>query len=246
MNAINKQMAYEYMALIYASREERKKASEEIEYSSYHYKMDDWYFNCATEYREALGISAYFNGNPVTDEDIINKINDLNLSKTQEIALKKIKRNPAFIRLMGEAALAQKNQLQQLLGSSFSVYSGVTIASDNINEPPRQVPKSTLQIAKEFDSYYEKLDSLLENGAISEEQYNNFETQLDYINNYFTSISRGEQIRFRKVSNKEMEKLQEIADEKGISYDEMAYMNMIEQQETMEYDVEEFSSIKSR
>lgn len=147
---------------------------------------------------------------------------------------------------MGETALGQKNQLQQLLGSSFSVYSGVTIASDNINEPPRQVPKSTLQIAKEFDSYYEKLDSLLENGAISEEQYNNFETQLDYINNYFTSISRGEQIRFRKVSNKEMEKLQEIADEKGISYDEMAYMNMIEQQETMEYDVEEFSSIKSR
>lgn len=243
MDVINKQITYECMALFYASQKERNTKELEPGYLGYHSNMSNLYFKYFDEYLNILGVSSE---ERTSENEVINKLNNLILSKKQEIAIKRLKREPAFIKLMGETALSKKDELEQLLGVSLNVYSGITLASDNINEPSKQVPKSLLQINKEFDSYYDKLDLLFENGTISEEQYNDYEGQLDYINSYFTSISKGEQIHLRKISDKEYENIRELANMEGISYEEMFAKINIDMMENQKYYIQDFSLGRSR
>lgn len=152
MNTINKKVIHEFTSLHYAIIEERRKSVDDANYMKYHMNMKKYYSKCFSEYHNALGQFESEKKGLTSTDDYIRELSNINLSKSQEIALKKIRREPVFIKLMGEIALTKKDDLQQLLGISLDVYSEVTLASENINELTRQVPKTTLQIAKEFES----------------------------------------------------------------------------------------------
>ena len=62
--------------------------------------------------------------------------------------------------------------------------------------------------------------SILNSGAITEDQYDAYSQNLDYIYSYYISRSKGEQIPFRKMTNAQYEKVEERAMENGIDFSE--------------------------
>ena len=138
------------------------------------------------------------------------------MTPEQKRALVELRREPMFKKLMGETALQQKSELETALGSKITS-EGMTFADEN---GPRVATKTEQQIDQEFETYNDKLSGLLSSGAITEEQYDAYSQNLDYIYSYYISRSKGEQIPFRKMTNAQYEKVEERAMENGIDFSE--------------------------
>lgn len=98
---------------------------------------------------------------------------------------------------MGENALQQKTESENVLKNKITS-EGMTLADEN---GARVAIKTEHQLEQELNTYSDKLSELLNSKFISEEQYDKFIQILDYIYGYYISISRGEQIPFRKLTN---------------------------------------------
>ena len=93
----------------------------------------------------------------------------------------------------------------------------MTFADEN---GPKVATKTEQQLDQELNAYTDRLAELFSSSAISEEQYDSYEQNLDYIYDYYISCSRGEQIPFRRLTNAQYEKIREKAMENGIEFSE--------------------------
>ena len=138
---------------------------------------------------------------------------------------------------MGETALQQKPELESLLGSKITD-EGMTFADEN---GAYRATKTEQQIDQEFEGFNDKLSQLLSNGTITEQQYDGYSQNLDYIYSYYISRSKGEQVPFRKLTNAQYEQIEERALENGVDFSEQ----MRNENRDLMYDHEELQELQS-
>ena len=209
MEKANKRIIYEAV-LIHNAFNSELAGLGDAEYSRYHQQNADWYRSFSSRINQIVG----FTGQTV--DEFTSYVATIDLTPEQKRALFELRREPMFKKLMGETALQQKSELETALGSKITS-EGMTFADEN---GPRVATKTEKQIDQEFETYNDKLSGLLSSGAITEDQYDAYSQNLDYIYSYYISRSKGEQIPFRKMTNAQYEKAAEIAMEKGIDLSE--------------------------
>lgn len=211
MKQKNKQIIEEYLLLNKAYSDTLPSPETLDGYSWYKYTMNIYYRSLNSEYINILGIQ-----NLQTHQEAISVLSNMELTSEQKRALKVVQKDPVFKKLMGETAISKKGDLEKVLGQEIT-YQGMTYADER---EPRESVKSVEVLENERQAIYNKLSIQLSSGTITEEQYRYFLDQTDYIYNYYESISMAEQIPFRKISDIEIEKIQRMADEEKISFDE--------------------------
>ena len=231
MEKANKRIIYEAVLVHNAFNNELAGFSDN-EYSRYHQQNADWYRSFSSRFNQILG----FTGQTV--DEFVNYTSNINLTQEQKRALVELRKEPMFKKLMGETALQQKAKLENVLGIKITS-EGMTFADEY---GPKVATKTEQQLEQELNAYSNKLSELLTSGAITEEQYNEYSQNLDYIYDYFLSRSLGDQIPFRKMTNAQYENLEARALENGISFNEQLV------QETMDlrYDREELQELQNR
>jgi hypothetical protein len=203
----------------------------DAEYSRYHMQNADWFRSFSDKFNQILG----FTGQTV--DEFTSYVSTIELTREQKRALFELRKQPMFIRLMGETALQQKTELESLLGSKITD-EGMTFADEN---GPRVATKTKQQIDQEFEGFNDKLSQLLSNGTITEQQYDGYSQNLNYIYSYYISRSKGEQVPFRKLTNAQYEQIEERALENGIDFSEQ----MRNETQDLRYDHEELQELQS-
>ena len=231
MEKANKRIIYEAVLVHNAFNNELAGFSDN-EYSRYHQQNADWYRSFSSRFNQILGFTGQ------TIDEFVNYTSNINLTPEQKRALVELRKEPMFKKLMGETALQQKAKLENVLGTKITS-EGMTFADEY---GPKVATKTEQQLDQELNAYSNKLSELLTSGAITEEQYNEYSQNLDYIYDYFLSRSLGDQIPFRKMTNAQYENLEARALENGISFNEQLV------QETMDlrYDHEELQELQNR
>ena len=211
MEQKNKKIIEEYLLLNKAYRDTLPSPETLDGYSWYKDTMNIYYMSLNSKYINILGIQ-----NLQTYQEAISVLSNMELTSEQKRALKVVQKDPVFKKLMGETAISKKGDLEKVLGQEITCQ-GMTYAD---KREPRESVKSVEVLENERQAIYNKLSIQLSSGTITEEQYRYFLDQTDYIYNYYESISMAEQIPFRKISDIEIEKIQRMADEEKISFDE--------------------------
>lgn len=211
MEQKNKKIIEEYLLLNKAYRDTLPSPETLDGYSWYKDTMNIYYMSLNSKYINILGIQ-----NLQTYQEAISVLSNMELTSEQKRALKVVQKDPVFKKLMGETAISKKGDLEKVLGQEITCQ-GMTYADER---EPRESVKSVEVLENERQAIYNKLSIQLSSGTITEEQYRYFLDQTDYIYNYYESISMAEQIPFRKISDIEIEKIQRMADEEKISFDE--------------------------
>ena len=231
MEKANKRIIYEAVLVHNAFNNELAGFSDN-EYSRYHQQNADWYRSFSSRFNQILG----FTGQTV--DEFVNYTSNINLTPEQKRALVELRKEPMFKKLMGETALQQKAKLENVLGTKITSV-GMTFADEH---GPKVATKTEQQLDQELNAYSNKLSELLTSGAITEEQYNEYSQNLDYIYDYFLSRSLGDQIPFRKMTNAQYENLEARALENGISFNEQ----LVQETMNLRYDHEELQELQNR
>ena len=231
MEKANKRIIYEAVLVHNAFNNELAGFSDN-EYSRYHQRNADWYRSFSSRFNQILG----FTGQTV--DEFVNYTSNINLTPEQKRALVELRKEPMFKKLMGETALQQKAKLENVLGTKITS-EGMTFADEY---GPKVATKTEQQLDQELNAYSNKLSELLTSGAITEEQYNEYSQNLDYIYDYFLSRSLGDQIPFRKMTNAQYENLEARALENGISFNEQ----LVQETMNLRYDHEELQELQNR
>lgn len=208
-NKANKKIIYEAVLLHNAFNNSLAGYSDN-EYSRYHFQNADNYRLLGNHLNKILG----YNGQ--TMDEFINYVSNINLTPEQKKDLVKLRRDPMFKKIMGEAALQQKSELENVLGTKITS-DGMTFADEH---GPVIATKTETELEQELNNYSDKLARLLTSGVIVDEQYESYIQNLDYIYDYYISRSRGEQIPFRKMTNAQYENLEKRAFENGVDFHE--------------------------
>ena len=232
MEKANKRIIYEAVLVHTAYINERDAGFGNNEYSEYHSQNSEWYDSFGSRFNQILGFTGQ------TIDEFANYVATVNLTQEQRRALAELRREPMFKRLMGEVALQQKEELENVLGVKITS-SGMIFADEN---GPKVATKTEQQLDQELNAYSNKLSELLTSGAITEEQYNEYSQNLDYIYDYFLSRSLGDQIPFRKMTNAQYENLEARALENGISFNEQ----LVQETMNLRYDHEELQELQNR
>ena len=231
MEKANKRIIYEAVLVHNAFNNELAGFSDN-EYSRYHQQNADWYRSFSSRFNQILGFTGQ------TIDEFVNYTSNINLTPEQKRALVELRKEPMFKKLMGETALQQKAKLENVLGTKIT-FEGMTFADEY---GPKVATKTEQQLDQELNAYSNKLSELLTSGAITEEQYNEYSQNLDYIYDYFLSRSLGDQIPFRKMTNAQYENLEARALENGISFNEQLIQETID----LRYDHEELQELQNR
>lgn len=230
MEKANKKIIYEYLLVNGAFQNELLQIGDD-EYSRHHQQNADWYRSFGDRFNSILGFTGQ------AQEEFMNFISSIQLTSEQKRALTDLRREPMFKKLMGETALQQKTELENVLGSKITS-EGMTFADENT---ARVATKTEQQLDKELNDYSDKLSELLSSGAITEEQYDSYNQNLDYIYDYYMSCSRGTQIPFRKMTNTQYEQVEQRAIENGISFNEQ----LVQENTDLMYTHEEIQELQS-
>lgn len=102
--------------------------------------------------------------------------------------------------------------------------------------------KTEQQIDQEFEGFNDKLSQLLSEGTITEQQYDGYSQNLDYIYSYYISRSKGEQVPFREMTNAQYEQVEERALENGVDFSEQ----MRNETEDLMYQHEELQELQNQ
>ena len=231
MEKANKRIIYEAVLVHNAFNNELAGFSDN-EYSRYHQQNADWYRSFSSRFNQILG----FTGQTV--DEFVNYTSNINLTPEQKRALVELRKEPMFKKLMGETALLQKTKLESVLGAKITS-EGMTFADEH---GPKVATKTEQQLDKELNTYSDKLDQLLNSGAITTEQYDGYVQNLDYIYDYYMSRSRGDQIPFRKMTNAQYENLEKRALENGVDFNEQ----LVQETTDLRYDHEELQELQSQ
>lgn len=231
MEKANKRIIYEAILVHNAFNSELAGFSDN-EYSRYHQQNADWYRSFSSRFNQILGFTGQ------TIDEFVNYTSNINLTPEQKRALAELRKEPMFKKLMGETALQQKAKLENVLGTKIT-YEGMTFADEY---GPKVATKTEQQLDQELNAYSDKLSELLTSGAITEEQYNDYSQNLDYIYDYFLSRSLGNQIPFRKMTNAQYENIEARALENGIDFNEQ----LVQETMNLRYDHEELQELQNR
>lgn len=231
MEKANKKIIYEAVLAHNAFNNEIAQIGDN-EYGRYHQQNADWYRSFSSKFNQIVG----FTGQTV--DEFTSYVASIDLTPEQKRALVELRKEPMFKRLTGETALQQKSELETVLGSKISD-EGMTFADER---GPRVANKTEQQLEQELDAYSDKLSELLSTGTITDEQYDSYNQNLDYIYSYYMSRSKGEQVPFRKLTNAQYEQIEERALENGVDFSEQM---RIENRDLM-YDHEELQELQSQ
>lgn len=230
MEKANKRIIYEAVLAHNAFNTEIAQIGDN-EYGRYHQQNADWFRSFSAKFNQIVG----FTGQTV--DEFTSYVASIDLTPEQKRALVELRKEPMFKRLMGETALQQKAELETVLGSKISD-EGMTFADEN---GAYRATKTEQQIDQEFEGFNDKLSQLLSNGTITEQQYDGYSQNLDYIYSYYISRSKGEQVPFRKLTNAQYEKIEERALENGVDFSEQ----MRNETEDLMYQHEELQELQS-
>jgi len=187
---INK-IYYEIMVGLKSSEKERQKYNDS-EYFNYHTNQSNWYFSIANNIKNSIGI----HGNSLEEiSEQLNSMKNIQLTNEQKKVLSDIRKHPIYKKMMGENALLIKTEIEELLGIIITSKDTPIVSENAIYISV----KDEYTLYEELDSNSDKLEQLLLNGQIGQEQYQIYNMALDYIYDYYISESRGEQIPFRKI-----------------------------------------------
>lgn len=231
MEQVNKKIIYEAV-LVHTAFNNELAGYGDNEYSIYHHRNAGWYGSFSSRFNQIVG----FTGQTV--DEFTNYVSTINITPEQKRTLFDLRRKPMFKKLMGETALLQKSKLESVLGTKITS-EGLTFADEH---GPKVATKTVQQLDKELTTYSDKLEQLLNSGVITEEQYNNYDQNLEYIYNYYMSWSKGEQIPFRKMTNAQYENIEKRALENGIDFSEQFAKETID----LRYDHEELQELQSQ
>lgn len=230
MEKANKKIIYEAVLAHNAFNNEIAQIGDN-EYGRYHQQNADWFRSFSAKFNQILG----FTGQTV--DEFTSYVSTIELTPEQKRALVELRKQPMFKRLMGETALQQKPELENLLGSKITD-EGMTFADEN---GAYRATKTEQQIDQEFEGFNDKLSQLLSDGTITEQQYDGYSQNLDYIYSYYISRSKGEQVPFRKLTNAQYEQIEERALENGVDFSEQ----MRNENRDLMYDHEELQELQS-
>lgn len=195
---VKKGIIEEYILILEAIKKEKELEKSDEAYSEYHNaRQEQYHYFIIKPYVEILG----FEGDP---EQIIRNISTLTLSPEKMNQIRNIRKQPLLVQFKGEAALQRKSELESVLGIKISP-NGPTYAFEDGDSVV--TIKLEEQLKRELNSCNAKLSELAEQGKITDEQEENYYTLLSNIYDYYMSKSRGEQIPFRRYSNKEREEI---------------------------------------
>lgn len=231
MEKANKKIIYEYFIVNNAFQNELSQISDAM-YSRNHEQNADWYRSFGDRFNSILG----FNGQ--TKDQFVNYVSTVNLTPEQKRALVELRKEPMFKKLMGETAIQQKSELENVLRSKIT--SEGMIFADGYG--PKVATKTVQQLDQELDAYSDKLSELLSSGTITEQQYDSYNQNLDYIYDYYMSCSKGDQIPFRKMTNAQYEQIEQRAIENGVSFNEQ----LIQETGDLKYDHDEIQELQSQ
>lgn len=231
MEKANKKIIYEYFIVNNAFQNELSQISDAM-YSRNHEQNADWYRSFGDRFNSILG----FNGQ--TMDQFVNYVSTVNITPEQKRALVELRKEPMFKKLMGETAIQQKSELENVLGSKITS-EGMTFADEY---GPKVATKTVQQLDQELDAYSDKLSELLSFGTITEQQYDSYNQNLDYIYDYYMSCSKGDQIPFRKMTNAQYEQIEQRAIENGVSFSEQ----LTQETGDLKYDHDEIQELQSQ
>lgn len=211
MEDFNKRLVYEHLVLNCSIADERAKMRD-VMYSTYHMEMSSLYGSLYRELHRIVG----FSGHP--GDDFTSYVSKITLSREQKKEIFMLRSNPAFKTAMGKFALQSKGEIERLLGVKISP-EGFTFGLDSLEYKGAVVAvKSEKQLELELNSYIDKLEQLFDSGAITKQQYDFYTQCLEYIYSYYISLSKGEQVSFREISNDEYRMVENLASESGTDY----------------------------
>lgn len=231
MDKYNKKVMYEYLLINKSFWNELEKTGDN-EYGRYYQNNTDWYNSFGSRFNNILGYTGQ------TEEDFISFISSIDITPEQRKAISELRKEPMYKKLVGETALQQKSELEEVLGSKIN-NEGYTFADE---VAPRIAYKTEDQLEKELDDYSDKLSQLLSDGSITEEQYNKYDQNLDYIYTYYFSQSKGEQVPFRRLTNAQYEQIEQRAMENGVSF----YEQLRNENEDLMYTHEELQELQAQ
>ena len=230
MEQANKRIIYEAVLVHNAFNSELASIGDG-KYGRYHQQNADWYRSISSRFNQIVG----FNGQTV--DEFTSYVATIDLTPKQKRDLAELRREPMFKRLMGETALQQKIELENILGTKITS-EGMTFADEN---GAYRATKTEQQIDQEFESLDHKLLQLVTDETITEQQYDDYSQNLDYIYSYYISCSKGEQIPFRKITNAQYEEIEERALKNGVDFSEQ----MGNETQDLMYDHEEWQNLQS-
>lgn len=210
MDKANKKIIYEGVIIHNAFNNELNGMSNDRLYTRYHDQNAGFYKYFSSKINQIIGWTGQ------TIDEFVDYVSTINLTPEQKRALVELRKEPMFKRLMGETALQQKSELESVLGTEITS-AGMTFADEN---GPKVAVKTEEQLDQEAEIYSDKLASLLSTGVITEEKYDSYNRNLDYIYDYFISQSKGEQVPFRKMTDAQYENIETKASENGLDFSE--------------------------
>ena len=230
MEKVNKRIIYEAV-LVHKAFISELACIGDGKYGRYHQRNAEWYSSFSSRFNQIVG----FNGQTV--DEFTSYVATIDLTPEQKRALVELRKEPMFKKIMGETALKQKSELESLLGSKITD-EGLTFADEN---GAYRATKTEQQIDQEFESFDDKLSQLLSDGTITEQQYDGYSQNLDYICSYYISRSKGEQIPFRKMTNAQYEEIEERALENSVDFSEQ----MLQETQDLMYEHEKLQKLQS-
>ena len=226
----NSKMAYEIGVLHNAADEELKSIGEEG-YETYHMREYDNISFIKSKYQEILNLPEPKMGNETIYSYLSRVRSAPTLNSEQKKQLNELRNQPDVIRVFGLTALQQQSNLEDILGTKINNSSEIATVGEE-GSVPMKTFKSEQTLDREFDGYQTTLSQALDDGKISEEIYESYSRDLGYIQDYFASQSRGEQVGFEKISNSDFEKLEEESDRMGMSINELIILKNEDKRES--------------
>lgn len=231
MEKANKQIIYEKAILNKAWKKAFEGLNNRV-YSEYNDRCAGMYSYFSGRIDEIVGTKGMNNF-----DDFIDYVSHINITPEQMKELKQLRKEPLYIRVMGEAALEQKSQLEEILGTKITSKGNAFGDEEGV----RYATKTEEQLDQEFGTYNDKLSELLGLGKITADEYDSYNQNLYYIYEYYISRSKGEQVPFRKITNAEYSEIEEDARYNGISPD-----NQLDQEHLRLMNIhEEFQDLQS-
>lgn len=210
---MNLDKIYDDLTSLHVEYLETLAKSTNSEYLRYNHNMCDWYTKLSVDLFNALGIQGG------TSEELKRQLSAIGakpLTAEQKQKVAEVRRHPIYKKVMGERALAMKPQLEQILETKITAVKAGGAFEDGVQVQYKDVKTLVAELIKNTD----KLDRLLDCGKITEMQAEQYDIALNDIYAYYISLSKGEQIIYKKRSDKEYVAIEEQAELNGITPEE--------------------------